>query len=90
MVSTEREQNWIIYSLPSQRSGELDRNVKCLRDCVQTDPLFKRDLQKLSQLQKNCCEPRRVFSRGSNGGKMNAKAKRSVHLRSGERAKRKM
>jgi ArsR family transcriptional regulator, arsenate/arsenite/antimonite-responsive transcriptional repressor len=82
MVSTEREQNWIIYSLHPRRSAELDRNLKCLQDCVQTDPLFKGDLQKLAQLQKNCCEPRRVFSRRLNGRNTNAKTKRSVHLRS--------
>jgi ArsR family transcriptional regulator len=80
MVRTEREQNWIIYSLPARSRAELDFNLKCLQDCVQTDPLFKRDRQKLAQLQKNCCEPRRVFSRRLNGRKTNAKTKRSVHL----------
>jgi ArsR family transcriptional regulator len=82
MVSTEREQNWIVYSLPSGRPAELDRNLKCLQDCVQTDPVFKRDLHKLAKLQKSCCEPRRVFSARLNGRKTNAKTKRSVHLRS--------
>lgn len=82
VVSTEREQNWIIYSFPPQRSAELERNLKCLQDCVQTDPVFKGDLQKLAKLQKRCCEPRRVFSRRVNGRKTNAKTKRSAHLRS--------
>jgi len=82
MVSTERERNWIIYSLAPQRPAELDCNLKCLQDCVQTDAVFKRDLQKLAKLQKGCCEPRRVFSRRLHGGKNNAKTKRSVHLRS--------
>jgi ArsR family transcriptional regulator, arsenate/arsenite/antimonite-responsive transcriptional repressor len=89
MVSTEREQNWIIYSLPSQRPAELERNVKCLRDCVQTDPVFKGDLQRLAKLQKSCCEPRRVFSPDVNGGKANAKRNRSAQLRSSQRAKQK-
>lgn len=82
MVSTEREQNWIVYSLPSDRPKELNCNLKCLQDCVQTDPVFQRDLKKLAKLQKSCCEPQRVFSPGSNGAKTNAKTKRSVHLRS--------
>ena len=82
MVQTEREQNWIIYSLPAHRSTELDKNLKCLQDCVQTDAVFRRDMQKLKALQQNCCEPRRVFSRRQNGKKKNAKTKGSVHLRS--------
>jgi ArsR family transcriptional regulator len=82
MVQTEREQNWIIYSLPPRMSVELDRNLKCLQDCVQTDPVFKRDRQRLKALQQNCCEPRRVFSRRENGEKKNATAKSSVHMRS--------
>jgi ArsR family transcriptional regulator, arsenate/arsenite/antimonite-responsive transcriptional repressor len=82
IVSTEREQNWIIYSLPSDRPTELDCNLKCLQDCVQTEPVFKRDLQKLAQLQKNCCEPRRVFSGRLIGRKANTKTKRSLGLRS--------
>jgi ArsR family transcriptional regulator len=86
VVSTEREQNWIIYSLPSERPTGLDYNLKCLQDCVQKEPLFKRDLQKLARLQKNCCEPRRLFSGRLNGRKTNAKPKRSVHLRSSQRA----
>ena len=90
VVSTEREQNWIIYSLPSERPAELDRNLKCLQDCVQTDPVFKRDLQKLAKLQKSCCEPGRVFSDRLNGRKTNAKTKRSVRLRSRQRAEQKM
>jgi DNA-binding transcriptional ArsR family regulator len=80
MVDTERDQNWMIYSLPERRSPELDRNLRCLQNCVQSDPIFKRDLQKLTKLQKNCCEPRRVFS--PNRRKRNGKTKGAVHLRS--------
>lgn len=82
MVTTRREQNWIIYSLPQRPADELERNLKCLQDSVQTDPVFKGDLRKLAKLQKSCCEPHRVFSRRLNGAKTNAKTKRSVHLRS--------
>jgi DNA-binding transcriptional ArsR family regulator len=65
MVTTKREQNWIIYSLPEQRAEELDRNLKCLQDCVQTDAVFKRDMEKLSKLAKSCCKPRSVFRRAA-------------------------
>ena len=82
MVHTEREQNWIIYSLPPRRSAELDRNLKCLQDCVQTDPVFKRDLRKLHKLQQNCCEPKRLFGPAQNRGKRNGNTKNPVHLRS--------
>ncbi len=82
MVRTKKDQNWIIYSLPERRSDELERNLKCLQDCVQTDPVFKRDLEKLSKLVKTCCEPRGVFKRDVNGGRTNAKTKSSVYLRS--------
>ena len=73
MVETEREQNWIMYSLPKRPANELKRNLKCLQECVQTNPVFKKDLQKLANLQKRCCEPRRLFARTANGRKRNAK-----------------
>jgi ArsR family transcriptional regulator len=86
MVSTAREQNWIIYSLPQRPADELMRNLKCLQDCVQTDPAFKRDLEKLSKLAKSCCKPRALFRRGVNRRRTNAKTKSSVHLRAEQRA----
>ena len=82
MVNTKREQNWVIYSLPERRSDELERNLKCLQDCVQRDAVFRRDMEKLSKLAKSCCEPRSVFKGGVNGRRANAKTKSSVHLRS--------
>lgn len=82
MVSTEKEQNWVIYSLPERRANELEQNLKCLQDCVQTDAVFKRDVEKLSKLAKSCCKPRSVFMRGVTGRRINAKTKSSVHLRS--------
>jgi ArsR family transcriptional regulator len=82
MVVTEREQNWIIYSLPKRRADELERNLKCLQDCARTDPVFKRDWERLRKLKQNCCEPNHLFARVSSRRKANAKAKGSVHLRS--------
>lgn len=82
MVATKREQNWIIYSLPERGADELERNLKCLQDCVQTDAVFKRDMEKLSRLAKSCCKPRSVFRRGVNRRRTNEKTKGSVYLRS--------
>lgn len=74
MVSTERDQNWIIYSLLSRPPEELELNLKCLQDCVQTDGVFQGDLRKLAKLQKECCEPSRFSKRFGKKGRMNAKA----------------
>jgi hypothetical protein len=82
MVSTRREQNWIIYSLPERRAAELERNLECLQDCAQTDPVFQRDMEKLSKLTKSCCPPRSILNRGPKGRRTNAKTKSSVYLRS--------
>lgn len=56
MVVAQREQNWMIYSLPAKRDAELANNLKCLQDCVQTDPVFKRDLRALAKLRVKCCD----------------------------------
>jgi ArsR family transcriptional regulator len=61
MVVAEREQNWMIYSLPGTRDAELDNNLKCLQDCVQTDPVFKRDLRALAKLRTKCDAPSGAF-----------------------------
>jgi ArsR family transcriptional regulator len=50
MVVAEREQNWMIYSLPKKRDAEMKANLKCLQDCVQSDPVFKRDLRTLGRV----------------------------------------
>ena len=57
MVTAEREQNWMIYSLPRKRDAELEKNLKCLQDCVQTDPIFKRDLRALEKARKSAGAP---------------------------------
>lgn len=57
MVVAERQQNWMIYSLPRNPALELEANLKCLQDCVQSDPIFKRDLKALAKLRSACCEP---------------------------------
>ena len=61
MVVAERDQNWMIYSLPKKLAPELEANLKCLQDCVQTDKMFARDLKNLATLKKSCCEPSSLF-----------------------------
>ena len=67
VVTTERDGNWIIYSLAKRRSPELARNLCCLNDCVRSDPAFKRDLTRLRKLQASCCEPRQAFQKTGHG-----------------------
>ena len=62
LVTAMRDQNWMIYSLSKRRSQELEKNLKCLQDCVRSEPVFARDLQKLARLRKSCCEPASVFA----------------------------
>ena len=81
MVLATREQNWMIYSLPARRASELEKNLKCLQDCVQTDAIFKHDLAKLAKLRQSCSEPDVLFGASANRRKPNAKTKGFVHLR---------
>src|SRR3954464_12662548 len=57
MVVAERDQNWMIYSLPKKREAELEANLKCLQDCVQTDPIFKRELRNLVKVSAGNSAP---------------------------------
>lgn len=50
IVNAQRHQNWMIYSLPQQLSVELEANLKCLQDCVQTHLVFKANLRRLQAL----------------------------------------
>jgi ArsR family transcriptional regulator len=51
LVEVARHQNWMIYSLPKRRSPELEANLRCLQDCVQTHRVFKSDLRRLNTLR---------------------------------------
>jgi ArsR family transcriptional regulator len=82
MVETNRERNWIIYSLPKRRTPALQKNLKCLQDCVRTDLSFKSDLQNLARFRQSCCEPTTLFGGNSKQKRKNAKTKRSIRLRS--------
>ena len=61
MVETEQEKNWVIYSLPEPRAAELEQNLKCLQDCVSSDPVFKADLRRLRTVRARSCGPAAVF-----------------------------
>ena len=54
MVEARRHENWMIYSLPTSRSRELDLQLRCLQDCVQTEPAFRADLRRLKALRPKC------------------------------------
>ncbi len=51
LVEAQRHQNWMIYHLPKKPAPELEANLKCLQDCVQTHPVFKKDLRNLAALR---------------------------------------
>lgn len=53
LVITQRRRQWIIYSLPTERPPELHANLKCLQDCVQTEPIFAEDRAKLAALMND-------------------------------------
>ena len=61
LVEVQRDQNWMVYSLPRKRGPELQTNLKCLQDSVRSDPIFVRDLKKLAVIRKGCCDPATAF-----------------------------
>jgi ArsR family transcriptional regulator len=78
MVEVERDQNWMVYSLPKQRAPDLEANLKCLQDCVQSDKVFARDVKNLAAIQKSCCEPRTAFHQSARDRRRYGKAKHLV------------
>ncbi len=63
LVQTKRRGNWMIYSLPTKPTRELEMNLKCLQDCALADPVFRKDLRRLAQLQSSGCEPTEIFAK---------------------------
>lgn len=61
IVEVERCGNWMIYALPVKRGPELEANLKCLQDCAQTQPIFKKDLKALAALHAERNDDTRVF-----------------------------
>lgn len=50
LVESARQGNWIVYSLPGERSHELTANLACLQDCAGEDPMFRQDLARLKKV----------------------------------------
>lgn len=50
LVACQIYQTWRIYSLPPSPPPELEANLKCLQDCVQTEPVLQKDRAKLQKL----------------------------------------
>jgi len=51
MVEATRQGNWMIYNLPWKPSRELEANLKCLQDCVSSEPIFRKDLSALKRIK---------------------------------------
>ena len=56
LVQCERQGNWMVYSLPAKPARELARNLACLQDCAQEDPVFRRDVARLKKLTPKLAE----------------------------------
>jgi ArsR family transcriptional regulator, arsenate/arsenite/antimonite-responsive transcriptional repressor len=72
MVESNRHEQWMIYSLPASPSPELDRQLRCLQDCVQSYPVFKKDLSRLAKVRCGCD----WIEAAGQGGKERVNAKR--------------
>jgi ArsR family transcriptional regulator, arsenate/arsenite/antimonite-responsive transcriptional repressor len=51
LVMAQRHEKWMIYQLPEKAPAELDLQLRCLQDCVQTYPIFREDLKRLKGLK---------------------------------------
>ena len=54
LVIAQRHGQWMIYRLPDPAPEELDLQLRCLQDCVQTHPIFRADLKRLKNLRCEC------------------------------------
>jgi DNA-binding transcriptional ArsR family regulator len=54
LVATRRHEQWAIYRLPDRRPRELELQLQCLQDCLQTHPVFQKDRQRLAALAPDC------------------------------------
>lgn len=54
LVLAQRHEQWMIYRLPEPAPQELDLQLRCLQDCVQTYPAFREDLKRLKKIRCEC------------------------------------
>jgi ArsR family transcriptional regulator len=54
LVEAQRHEQWMIYRLPDKPAPELERQLRCLQDCVQTHSVFREDLRKLKKIRSDC------------------------------------
>ena len=54
LVEASRHHNWMIYSLPKKVPPALEAHLRCLQDCVQSEPVFKKDLMALKKIKSDC------------------------------------
>lgn len=54
LVIARRHEKWMIYQLPKTAPEELDLQLRCLQDCVQSHPIFRQDLKRLKKIRCDC------------------------------------
>ncbi len=54
LVVAKRHEKWMIYRLPGKAPAELDLQLRCLQDCVQSHPIFRDDLRRLQKIRRDC------------------------------------
>ncbi|HXR06497.1 MAG TPA: metalloregulator ArsR/SmtB family transcription factor [Candidatus Acidoferrum sp.] len=53
LAVARRHEQWMIYSLPQRPPAELDLQLRCLQDCVQSHPVFREDLRRLRRIGRD-------------------------------------
>ena len=54
LVLAQRHEKWMIYQLPKNAPPELDLQLRCLQDCVRSNPIFREDLKRLKKMRCEC------------------------------------
>jgi ArsR family transcriptional regulator len=54
LVQAQRHEKWMIYQLPKNAPAELDLQLRCLQDCVQSNPVFRDDSKRLKKMRCEC------------------------------------
>ncbi|HUJ45362.1 MAG TPA: metalloregulator ArsR/SmtB family transcription factor [Opitutaceae bacterium] len=54
LVAARRQGQWMHYRLPARRPRELDLQLQCLQDCLQTHAVFQKDFERLRSTAPRC------------------------------------